>query len=143
MIFSLITNWCYAYNGVVSFFKQSVQGLLVQCFTKSFVKKHSFWWSDSPQRKVKPTLLVKTEITCKIFKQKHFPRNNCSKIFRKFWINTIGRVHLQKVGEVFNFTKDRLWNLENLQNRYFLYTCSQLLPLLCNAMVFFIKRKGL
>ena len=35
-------NWRYAYNGIVSFFRQAVQGVLVPRLTKNFVENHSF-----------------------------------------------------------------------------------------------------
>ena len=39
-IFSLyITNWRYAYNRIVFFFRQAVQGALVPRVTKNFAKK--------------------------------------------------------------------------------------------------------
>ena len=42
-IFSLfITNWCFAYNGIVSFFRQVVQDALVPRQTKTFAENHSF-----------------------------------------------------------------------------------------------------
>ena len=35
-------NGCYVYSGIVSFFRQAVQGILVPRFTKNFAEQHSF-----------------------------------------------------------------------------------------------------
>ena len=96
-IFSLyITSWRYAYNGIGSFFKQSVWDILVPLFTKNFAEKHSFLWSDWSHRKMKPIILVKTMIPREIFKQKRFLRNSCLKDLAIFQINISDGVHLQK-----------------------------------------------
>ena len=52
--------------------------------------------------------IVKTVIPWKILKQKHFPRNSCSKDFVRFQIYVTGGVHLQKSCKSQNFTKGRL-----------------------------------
>ena len=67
-----ITNWQYACIGTVSFFKQSVQGVLVLHFIKSFVEKHFLG-----------IRLIKAAISHEMFKEKVFTRSSCLKDFAR------------------------------------------------------------
>ena len=64
------------YIGIVCFFQQSVQGVLVPASLK--VSSNNTLSSDQigSHRNLKPMISVKEVISSKIFKQKRFPRNN-------------------------------------------------------------------
>ena len=77
------------------FFKQSVQVVLLPCFTERFVE-NALSSDHIGLIENKINLLVKTVLPYKILKQKRFPRNSYSKGFTRFEVNVSGAFCLQR-----------------------------------------------